>query len=673
MPTIVRYNNVEIYNCRIREFRQDVVYDDSGTDYLYTRFSITVEGIVGTHETGPGTWLIHGEQKEPVERETTQKRLQDLFIALREPRKRLTILVRNIRLVNGEWRIVDDVILDVYPADTTEQYVTRDFKNGPQPQEFRILSIMGSRLCSISWRVDCCVLQRPDDQYQRESTHGWPPDNPDPTILSNRWSVEEAFDVNFAITRTIRGCLVQSKPFSLTSFTQRLLCWPALEPGFRRESCRFAFREDGTRLDYEIVDKQIKDAAPWPCTTMQVTHRRRVQDGVTCLAGVQITLTAPPVVPRYMLVRRAVQIADFFLKIRQRANSYGSAWLINNCEIVEEFGEECRVSLNLEIQTVGSENYEGLDFVRAHLFACGWEMKEIEAGINDIPKLPQEHNLPYPYGNQLYHPYISWKGNPYGYTAVPVIDTRGINLLQTFMNFLQYPYSDDKSMPSTPEEEGWQARKPTSGENNGESKQEGTQATEGPDFHVEGIVYRTDNDFDPYENLWPDFIVGKYAENHVLGLYTYTRVSDTYVMQLGRHALRLSEPSTSNRILVQIGAPAAIRRLVYDTERIGQMPELPALTDFTTDLKLPGGQTIPISGWIIKGPKVELFPPVLSPTGDAYIYRVRAKVVWALDKLPPSNAALPVCVRGYVATPVEQQQYGGLLLAFNPRLGPVVV
>lgn len=675
MPTIVRYNNIEIFNCRIREFRQEVVYDESGTDYLYTRFSISVEGIVGAHEHTLGTWLVNEQNGQPVDRNTAQKRLQDIFIALREPRKRLQLLVRAVRVENGNVVIEDRPVLDIHPIDTTERYVVRDFRNGPQPKELRVLSIMGSRLCTIAWQVETSVLQYPTDVHQRASTHEWPHDEVSPLVLSNRWAIDESFDANFQLTRTIRGTLVQSSPFNLSARVARWYCWPPLEPGFRRESARFSYREDGLRLDYEITDRQIKDAAPWPCTTMNVVHRRRVQDGATCIISVQISLTAPPVIPRYMLIRRAVQLANFFLRFRDDrvAARYGYSWIIQNCEIVEEFGQESRVTLNMDVETL-PEDVDGnpTDFIRGHLFACGRELTDIDKNADDIPKLPRGHSLPYPFGDELYSPHISWKGDPFGLTAIPHIGYRNPAIFDAFINYLQYPYQAQKSFPTEDLPVGFQAR-PENGQQDtvSDNIDDDTQQPARPDFPVEVVVYRTSEDFDPYAGLWPDYIFGRYDDAHRYGLYTYTRISDTYVYESARQALRLSDYGGPSHVVISVGPTACYRVLQYDCERHGQMPEIPILQDFVTTVG-PSNAPFRISGWLVGRPRIRIYPPALSPTGDGYVYRVKIRAVWALDRAPPPQAPLPVTVRPYLAPPQEQLQYKGLALNFSPRIGPVI-
>ena len=46
MATDVFYNGVWLRNCLTRQFDQTVEYDESGTDRIFTRVTITVEAIV---------------------------------------------------------------------------------------------------------------------------------------------------------------------------------------------------------------------------------------------------------------------------------------------------------------------------------------------------------------------------------------------------------------------------------------------------------------------------------------------------------------------------------------------------------------------------------------------------------------------------------------------------
>ena len=72
MATIVTYNQIEIHNALMKRFDQDVQYDQSNTDAIYSRFTFVIDGIIhgrsaqaalgGQEPTGNSSPMWTGQQ-----------------------------------------------------------------------------------------------------------------------------------------------------------------------------------------------------------------------------------------------------------------------------------------------------------------------------------------------------------------------------------------------------------------------------------------------------------------------------------------------------------------------------------------------------------------------------------------------------------------------------------
>ena len=621
MGTVVTYNDIVIYNAQTREFRQEIVYDPSRTDRLFSRYTMTFEGVVTPQQ--PGTTYIGSASTLP-NRPNAQDWFHTIRLALAENRRPLFITQHS--WIEG--RDNSRTVFRCVPAADNPSDQDRDLGNGPKPMELRIMSVLGAQAYQVQWTVQCEKLESPgpDEQCFLDNYQGVQP------VLVNRWSVSEEFDENLFCTRTISGSLRMSLPAAQTGFDYRWLAVPGLEAGFKRQRMRYAVQPDGLEVQYEIQDRQYHTMPPWPCTDMRIRHSRSTNYGVTALARCEVQLAGPPDVPKTALLARLIQMMDYYLGILRNAKTYAQTWHIRNATIVEEIGPTNQVAGQIEIQILGSPKESGAtsnDFITQHMLSVG---KDLDLKDQTTPQVPGRQQPGDPY-----HPCIAEMPSPFGYNTWG--GERNPAVIALFQCYLQRPYRPPHGMAN------WPAPKPSQPD---EEKKDKTQ------------VQRVHP-----EELKPPARKDQYSEEHKRNLYTYARMKNSYRihrMRIGCPQAKLTDTSPEKTVhIVQLGWDVVRRTVLYDAERLGTWPELPQPIDYP----IAEGANPPKA--ILQKYTVSPLPPTVSPTGEGLIYRVQAKYLWILEKPPEADKPWPL---GHLPH-VEDKQAGFLPKeAFQERIGP---
>lgn len=598
MGTVVQYNDVFLYNVQTREFRQEIVYDQSRTDRLLSRYTITVEGVATPQQGGPGSYI----QPYGVQHQAAADWFHTIRLALAEPRRPLSITQWSW----GKGQAQSKTFFRCTPSDMYPTDPERDLSNGPKPVELRIVSVLGAQAYQVQWTVQCEKQEAPRAGEQK-FLDGY--QGPQP-VLVNRWSISEEFDENLFCTRTISGSLRMSLPAAQTGFDYRWLAVPGLEAGFKRQRMRYAVQPDGLEVQYEIVDRQCHTMPPWPCTDMRVRHSRSTNYGVTALARCEVQLSGPPDVPRTALLTRLVQILDYYLGVLRNAGNYAKTWQLRQATILEEIGPTNQVAGQIEIQILGSPEKSGdtsNDFITQHMLAIGKDLR-----LDDQPA-PQVPGRTAP---TAYDPCLIEMPSPFGYNTWG--GERNPAAIAMFQCYLQQPYRPPHGMAN------WPAPKPGNPE---EEKPEKTQ------------VQRV-----PPETLKPAPRQDNYSQAHKQNLYTYVRMKNVYrIHRLLAGCPKAAQASSGGQnptgptaAIVQLGQGAAVRSIHYDAERLGAWPELPKPEDFTFG---SGQQAVQAK---LQRYTVKPLPPTVSPSGEGLIYRVQAQYRWLLDRLPPQDTPWPL-------------------------------
>ncbi len=250
------------------------VYDPSGTDYLYTRITISVSAIMA-ETLVPG---IGGET--PTQ---TMVRIQHL---LQTPRRGLSFVVGSDSLV----------AVGSTGSIAATQQAALDAKNGPVPGACHITRIQGDKAFRIDWSVSAHVVDC------AEAGQG-------PAYVSYRYT--ETDDINrLGMTRRTRSGVIITRSDMLTSPDAfRGLVSPALEPEFLRISSNYSLSPDGLSLSYTFVDEEQYLMPPDPAAEADGDYIEGTVQGAMRSAEVRVMLRAGKTDNRGVLLARALSVA----------------------------------------------------------------------------------------------------------------------------------------------------------------------------------------------------------------------------------------------------------------------------------------------------------------------------------------------------------------------------
>lgn len=262
MSTRIIYNGVEIRNCLTRVFDQEAVYDASGTDLLYHKFTIHVQGYVHgiyqntTPNVGVKTLvpMMNPEADLTADSASAVINQQNARQRLLQPRKPFTMIVGDKVLLSAKAYGDTTTLFGI----SNKSVVYFDVNNGPKPQRVAIQAIAGTSLIPIEFSIEICAVEC---ETENNSTGG---------ALNNRWTVADEMDHNWYTTRTIHGRL-RVRYAALNPNLFRAMVFPPLQPGFRRERISTTTSPDGLELEYTVVDKEIYAACPHPGVTWEGT------------------------------------------------------------------------------------------------------------------------------------------------------------------------------------------------------------------------------------------------------------------------------------------------------------------------------------------------------------------------------------------------------------------
>jgi hypothetical protein len=335
------YNGVDMMPLETHAYDAEAVYDDSGTDYLYTRISIVVRAIIngqsevvgGVSPNGPpisyqwsdesslsaGTVPSRGYPMWP----TLPTPIPDQFgrsvvanspttvpdsgLAARTKSTLRTIVrIPNAPLLThqairhrlstprGKLWVFAGAGTELGNIDTPNQQAVVslecpeaglhcDCKNGPQPKILAINAAMGDATTMIAdWSCEAYINEGPENSV-----------NPTGALLSNRFAQTQMIDqagyttvitAGVAIFRTDKVYSLPQAPDSL-----RPVLFMPIVPGFVRENIVVNGRPDVTGIEYSYRDRQVPVNFPAGVQTraasISAVHRQAITSGGDVIEG----------------------------------------------------------------------------------------------------------------------------------------------------------------------------------------------------------------------------------------------------------------------------------------------------------------------------------------------------------------------------------------------------
>ena len=568
--TDVIYNGVTLTNVVTSGVEQEFVTDPSGTDLRGQRVRLTFRSIV--HSQNLGT-LIHGANTSFAAGASIAAMQRAIEAALSQPRAQLLVKVNGV--------ILYDIKPGISPAFIGKP--DTDIDNGPHPRSVSIVSIAADKSFRISFTVEFMIGQCGNQAGAN-------------VVVSNRWSVAESRDDNFFTTRRISGHIIFSSSL-WAGHAYMPWCIPGLEDGFKRETVEFDALANGLEATYQIVDRQVRTAAPWPATTIDGTFSWSTNtQGTTWIHRGEVTLGGPPDVDTRLLFQRAVQVMDSRINFLATRGKNGSQ-LVTSFTLTERIGRDNVVTASYDVQLVP-------------------EAGDYTEGLANVPlkQLGRELKLP-PLSGVTYESNKSNPGNYWGYNVGG--GSRDPATLFLLHCFLQSPCSPTKAIYSA------------------------SITTNPPNQPTKPKRYRAKVTGNTVANLSPGNMSNFDRPEIAKAIYTVAQVSSTFIghrlrVMLPLATARITNPSGTNKtsVAVEIGDAICHRVYRYNAERAGAWPEAPTPLDAFDD---QNGIGYSLLDWWIEVPSVRV-----AVDGIQKIYAQEIVYVYGMDRPLISTDKLPI-------------------------------
>lgn len=392
--TTIVYGAVSIFRCTTHGISQEPVKDDSGTNLLYQKTTVSISGylngrklqlrpsadpsvLVQTYPLTDVASPVRGPAiPDPMGNASAREQQIRRMLG---PRQQFTMLVGDI---NGDGTSGNPLIscgpcpASMIPGATFAPPVGStsvppspsvgninlsdlDLHNGPWCTDFKITQVAGDELYSVEATFEICQLEC--------DVNGNVPGN-DYGILSNRWTWHDSLDANLRTKRVYAGHLKLASA-SINANQLRTLVLPPLAQMFRRESIDVDASEDGLTMNWTVTDVEVSMSCPWPARTWDVTHTQggaaQTQISFMGLNSVEVNLTADVNTNKSDLIELALYIitAKIFGCTPPQLNQpipgqplpFWSQAVVKQLEFVDYIGDEIRLSARATVQIVPAD------------------------------------------------------------------------------------------------------------------------------------------------------------------------------------------------------------------------------------------------------------------------------------------------------------------------------
>jgi len=584
MATVVTYNGITMNSVATTHFAQAVQYDASGSDALYWKYTLTFEGIV--HAQGVTTtrlpWVGQG-LGSGSKFPSVQQAYVNISKALWQPRQTLAVTIGGA------------LILSCGTSGNP------DLDNGPKPQRVELSHITANSTLGptfhVVFEIQCAAAVQPGSTV--------------PPVLDNRWSIHESMDEEFFTTRSISGQIRCSQAQFATDGYRGLVV-PALESGFKREHFEYNVHPDSLTIDYVCTDKQVHTAPPWPAVKINVRHSESTADAASFESEIHVALKGAPNSNKLDLFALAMKIIqDRLGKIGTLGKDDGKVPLAFS--IVDEIGERNGIEVYFKINH--QRDSSSLTVNDGNFLGC--PLGALGRPLGDFYPLSQ--------GSPKYNPTVSPVPSVTGYVSQGGQGPRPAPILALALNcFLQVPTDNvhwighgNYSVQPAPASPPLPSNSPTP------PNPPSTSVTQNPNL-------------DPYA-------LPSLTSSQNSALYTFCTAETT----LGLNPLRVQLPiadSPANYkagadtcVVCTLGLPQGALTFHIECERVGDWPDIPEPVPTWTD------PDTKIRGTLLLA-SLKPMPPTLDALKIKAVYRLSARIVYALNRPPLRGERIPIGV-----------------------------
>lgn len=287
--------SVTLKDVLTRSVTQEVVYDSTGLDPIYTKIVIEVDTtLIGKVAAGVIPTLGFGDTRKLAD---VIRHVQGILLT---PRRHFKMTVGGVTLFD-----VNPAESETGTASAIQRLGNTDVNNGPK-LTFTVNEIISGKVARCTVRCEMAVPNC------KSAILG----GANPGLISLRFWTSDELDENWYVTRTFHGRLrVASKNFEPHSF--RHLIFPPVGDGFKRKSVNVAEDPNGLELEFTVVDQEFFMSCPAPATTWSGKHTVSSPYAGTIIgiADVHVTLEGPRNTSKAELIQLAVQIIDNKLQL----------------------------------------------------------------------------------------------------------------------------------------------------------------------------------------------------------------------------------------------------------------------------------------------------------------------------------------------------------------------
>jgi hypothetical protein len=646
--TMVYYNHVVLSNVITKKFDQTPVYDESGTDLLYTKFNIRVTGYL--HKildpvTGidilPGNWsdlaslgagakALRSRLMDP--RHTFIYQLGDIFSTD-------TVL----SVIPANYPANDEPVKPGAPILVTQGNQSIDLDNGPKPKNVALTNISGGAAVHVDFEIELNVLECGYDGMGGGAYV-------DQGVLSNRWSCTDEIDAgtDWTTTRTYEGRLRVAQNWVGGPNALRGWVIPPIQRGFKRKSIRIQLAPNGLEMEYTIVDEERYSAPPYPAIDWECTDSAETSNGIAFTRTVSIRVVGHKLAPPWDLFAICAAVVDQRLRINKGGFNRGG-YIQRDANIVRNLHEN---SLEMSV-TVACLPDPIINDVDEHvqnlppdvlagrlLYGIDWKQFVLPYAANNKDPLYDKEVHPIPPG------LASLTGTA---TMAGMFVSRATKACvgpERLSNLAVEPPPE----PQKPE------KPPQSDQKSASDKPlDGTQVTYGT-----APILPT-----------PDQTAGATIDTDAVSgntLYTHYDIETSYCTYQNRVALPIArtinpanttDPRAQSTTFVRMAPPQMMRTVTVTAQRYGQWPTVPSFRQVT----LADGTVLELVGEAIVTPR----SPELTADKKTYRYELVCEYQHVLDRPLAQGSPLPVAKAAWDKT-VQGQTLGVPVTAFDPRL-----
>jgi len=346
------YNGISLDDIKTQRIEQEVIYDASGVDYLFTKINITVHCIFNTA-------LMPAQGGETP-------------AAIMKRVRKCLLMERQVLNYSTEAQYI------VSPSAGSE-----DAFHGPLPQYCHVVEVQGTQCFLVeysvtTWIVECCEGQSL-------------------AYMSNRWKEHHTIDKYGYTKRQINGMVrfkgggtIDTKTFgqkgmSADDFARGMIIPPTLSiPGnansaFRRETQDYEVSEDGLTWTYNIVDQEYYTNPPIGLMDISGQHTVECNKGAIYKEHITVTGTGNPVTTKKTLL--AACMAVLFGRLNLNGN-FNKKFVIAGYTRDQIHENVVEVSASTQIQLL-AKTADGLN-LPASLAKCNYILGS-KFGLNPPP------------------------------------------------------------------------------------------------------------------------------------------------------------------------------------------------------------------------------------------------------------------------------------------------